>query len=130
MYPVAVCALAVFFEAVEAYLKGESSEHLTQLDYLDSPDATREASIVYSRIGSLVSAAAYLYEQKVRHKDLKPSNILLRRDQIHLSDLGTVTEFSLLSQSANTEKGTLIYFAPEVCYSPSSSRLTTIDCNV
>jgi serine/threonine protein kinase len=63
-----------------------------------------------------VSAVAYLHDQKIRHKDLKPSNILLTPTSLILSDFGSATDFSLLSQSAtDNERGTPKYFAPEVC---------------
>jgi serine/threonine protein kinase len=71
---------------------------------------------LYPKIGCLASAIAYLHEQKVRHKDLKPSNVLLSRNNLWVTDFGTSTDFSLLSTSAteNGERGTPKYFAPEV----------------
>lgn len=120
MYPVAVCDLAVFFKAVEARTKGSADETqnglLAELGCISSPESPWKISTVYSQLGCLISAVTYLHEQKIRHKDLKPANILLRRNQIYLSDFGTSTDFSLLSQSAteNTRGGTKIYFAPEV----------------
>ena len=67
-----------------------------------------------------MSAVAYLHDQKIRHKDLKPSNILLTSDNLILSDFGSATDFSHLSQSAtDNERGTPKYFAPEVCLVPA-----------
>jgi serine/threonine protein kinase len=61
-----------------------------------------------------VSAIAYLHHQKIRHDDLKPSNILLSPDQLWLTDFGSSTDFSLLSRSTtDNERGTPRYFAPE-----------------
>ncbi|KAH7400518.1 kinase-like domain-containing protein, partial [Phaeosphaeria sp. MPI-PUGE-AT-0046c] len=68
-------------------------------------------------LGCLISAIAYLHDEniKIRHKDLKPSNILLSAENLWLSDFGSATDFSLLSQSAtDNERGTLRYFSPEV----------------
>jgi serine/threonine protein kinase len=131
MYPVAVCDLHTFFEDVEAWsdlapmdrpsdmgLDSLDPIHRSRLESLgyNFPTKTEQhkATIVYSKIGCLVSAVEYLHDQRIRHKDLKPANILLSRDNIWLSDFGSATDFTLLSQSAtNTERGTPRYFAPE-----------------
>ncbi|KAF2815084.1 kinase-like protein, partial [Mytilinidion resinicola] len=69
-----------------------------------------------SKFGCLAKAIEYLHSQKIRHKDLKPSNVLLGRDNLWLTDFGSSTDFSMLSMSAteNGERGTPKYFAPEV----------------
>jgi serine/threonine protein kinase len=133
LYPVAVCDLHTFFEDVEAWSRALAAEGQDSLmagrNSLDSDVESRLkalhyefpqsctdgwASIVYSRIGCLVSAIDYLHDQKIRHKDLKPSNILLSPDQLWLTDFGSSTDFSQLSQSAtDNERGTPRYFAPE-----------------
>jgi serine/threonine protein kinase len=129
LYPVAVCDLHTFFEDVEAWShlqdlspaeRDEAFEdsHKRRLDVLgyDYPTSSSlyKASTVYSQIGCLMSAVAYLHSQNVRHKDLKPSNILLSPGRLWLSDFGSATDFTLLSQSAtNNERGTPRYFAPE-----------------
>jgi serine/threonine protein kinase len=130
-YPVAVCDLHTFFEDVEAWSTVEIQEYspAAQYEALDpiqkarlktlgynfpAKDGPYKASPVYSKIGCLISAVAYLHDQKIRHKDLKPSNILLSRDRLWLSDFSSATDFTLLSQSAtDSERGTPRYFAPE-----------------
>jgi serine/threonine protein kinase len=132
MYPVAVCDLSTFFEDVEAWtdlvvqhprsvalksLDLSSKERLNALayDYPTEPSEGLMAIPIFVQIGCLLSAVAYLHDgQKIRHKDLKPSNILLSRSNLCLSDFGSATDFSLLSQSAtDNERGTPRYFAPE-----------------
>lgn len=133
LYPVAVCDLHTLFEDVEAWSKAVAANgndsSVTRLESFDSDAKARLmalhydfpeggggswASIVYSRIGCLVSAITYLHDQQIRHKDLKPSNILLSADRLWLTDFGSSTDFSLLSQSAtDNERGTPRYFAPE-----------------
>lgn len=126
LWPVAVCDLQVFFEDAEAHWKDLSdevqNERLKLLHYRSLSSLKHKAWPVYPQIGCLVSAVAYLHSQKVRHKDLKPSNILLTPDRIYISDFDTATDFSLLSQSATDGGGgTPQYRAPEVSGWPDCS---------
>jgi serine/threonine protein kinase len=132
LYPVAVCDLHTFFEDVEAWHKtgGQSNNLETRQNMLDTTEKSRlsalgydfppveghhHASSIFSKVGCLISAISYLHEQRIRHKDLKPSNILLSKNRMWLSDFGSATDFSLLSQSAtDNERGTPRYFSPEV----------------
>jgi serine/threonine protein kinase len=132
LYPVAVCDLHTFFEDVEAWtnVAAEHDTHEAQLEALDTvhkarliaigydfPDTHKRyhATPIYSKCGCLISAISFLHDQKIRHKDLKPSNILLSKDRLWLSDFGSATDFSLLSQSnTDNERGTPRYFSPEV----------------
>ncbi|KAH4614864.1 hypothetical protein HBH68_010030 [Parastagonospora nodorum] len=132
MYPVAVCDLHTFFEDVGDWHETEGTSHRQdeRLEMLEASQKTRlialgydfpsaqepcKASLIYSKIGCLVSAVAYLHDRKIRHKDIKPSNILLTHDRLWLSDFGSATDFSLLSQSAtDNERGSPRYFSPEV----------------
>lgn len=62
------------------------------------------------------------HKQEIKHKDLKPSNILLSANGLWVTDFGTATDFSILTTSAteNGERGTPKYFAPEVAvYEPN-----------
>ncbi|KAF2203151.1 kinase-like protein [Delitschia confertaspora ATCC 74209] len=130
LHPVAVCDLSTLLEDFE-YFYSEQSLDSTQKDRLEklglphgSWNDFRPAgcSLLYSTIGCLANAIEYLHSQDIRHKDLKPANILLSRNQVWLTDFGSATDFSMLSQSAteNGERGTPKYFAPEVAqYRPS-----------
>jgi hypothetical protein len=126
-----------FFEDVEAWtvaasegtketgleeLDPDRKARLVAMDYdFPSADSHAFATPVYSKLGCLISAIAYLHDEKmkIRHKDLKPSNILISAEHLWLSDFGSATDFSLLSQSAtDNERGTLRYFSPEVPFRP------------
>ncbi|KAH7078440.1 kinase-like domain-containing protein, partial [Paraphoma chrysanthemicola] len=84
--------------------------------------------VVYNMMGCLISAITYLHDQRIRHKDLKPSNILLSRERLWLSDFGSATDFSMLSQSAtdNERGGTPRYFSPEVTARQENGRASDV----
>jgi len=44
-------------------------------------------------ISCLASALAYLHDRLIRHQDIKPENILVKGDQIFLTDFGNATKF-------------------------------------
>ncbi|KAE8442863.1 hypothetical protein EG329_002605 [Mollisiaceae sp. DMI_Dod_QoI] len=65
--------------------------------------------------GCLASALAYLHENGIRHKDIKPNNILLKGDIIYITDFGTAIEFDGDSVTKGTVRvKTNQYQSPEV----------------
>lgn len=148
LWPVATCDLASLLEDVDwlqrkygsivspaendseagADLAEQLSEHQARLATLglemNSPMATKAAAVTFleGTIGCIASAVAYLHASGIKHKDLKPSNILLSADGLWITDFGTATDFSILTSSAteNGERGTPKYFAPEMAlYAPT-----------
>lgn len=134
LYPVAVCDLGTFLEDAEVLIHsgntGIDSEtihgRLQGLGIDSNQDSESIQGAVFARlkqsIGCMSSAIAYLHQQSIRHKDIKPSNILLSLHQLWITDFGTSTDFSDFSQSVtqNGERGTPKYFAPEVAeYEPN-----------
>jgi serine/threonine protein kinase len=136
LYPVAVCDLATFIDDYECICKEEELESVQKerLNQLRLPSGSRHefqlfgGKYLYSKIGCLISAVEYLHKEKIRHKDLKPSNILLSARGLWLTDFGTATDFSLLSTSSteNCERGTPKYFAPEIAEYAKSGRAADI----
>lgn len=123
LHPVAVCDLQSFFEDAQAYLSNSAEDsqmlRLNALEYVTKQELGL-AWPIYSQLGCLVSAVAYLHSQSIRHKDLKPSNVLLSKNRLYISDFGHATDFSLLTQSATEGGGgTPRYLSPEVCTSSS-----------
>lgn len=139
LWPVAVCELGTFLEDVDtlisdAFTAGDRSDIDAQglarrLDQLGmstshSLEVIRQTALTRLKksIGCISGAIAYLHRNGVRHKDIKPSNILISANGLWITDFGSSTDFSLLSQSVtlNGERGTPKYFAPEVAqYEPN-----------
>ncbi|KAJ6083643.1 serine/threonine protein kinase [Penicillium canescens] len=146
LWPVAVCDLGTFLEDVDNLLQGPSDagvdhQAMTQrlnslgIDTTQSLVSTHYAAITRLKqsIGCTSSAITYLHQRSIRHKDIKPSNILLSSAGLWVTDFGTSTDFSGISQSItqNGERGTPKYFAPEVAeYEPNgrSADIFSLGC--
>ena len=85
-------------------------------EYLKSPLPIAKRSLFRTYYGCIASAVAFLHESKIRHKDIKPSNILLKGDDIYITDFGTAVEFdgdsSMTKGTVRTR--TVEYQSPEV----------------
>ncbi|KAF7921467.1 uncharacterized protein EAE97_011256 [Botrytis byssoidea] len=65
----------------------------------------------------LASAVSYIHSQNIRHKDIKPNNIICKGDQVYLTDFGSAHQFSagVTSSTEGSLVGiTKMYSAPEV----------------
>ncbi|OCL02092.1 kinase-like protein, partial [Glonium stellatum] len=63
--------------------------------------------------GCLASALVYLHANKIRHKDIKPHNILVHLDNILISDFGTSLDWS--DRSCSASQGKPATFSPKYC---------------
>lgn len=122
LWPVASTDLAAFLDGVDGFTTHQAMSTL-------SPDAKDDANVFIKElvgagspldllrqsIGCLISAVAYLHNNSVRHKDLKPANILLYPNGLRVTDFSTATDFSGFSQIASEggDRGTPKYFSPE-----------------
>ena len=65
----------------------------------------------------LANAVAYIHSQNIRHKDIKPSNVICKGAAIYLTDFGSAHQFSI-GLTSSTDGGLLgvtkMYSAPEV----------------
>jgi serine/threonine protein kinase len=67
--------------------------------------------------GCLANALEFLHEQKIRHRDIKPGNILINRGRVFLTDFGLSLNFTDASSSTTMSMVngmTRRYCAPEV----------------
>lgn len=153
MWPVAICDLGAFFddldplwqlylfrgrngcvhrERIEQTIDAEAIARLETLKVLHTNSSGQSTFFTaYLRLdrsfGCLAGALAYLHDQKVKHKDLKPSNILLTVNNILITDFGTSTDFSADNVSVtDTWGGTPKYFAPEVAAFKPSGRAADV----
>jgi serine/threonine protein kinase len=139
LWPVARCDLALVLEFMEmdGLYNQSSDQEPGFLDKLAEHDLNIEGlreivgaqnQKIWSSFGCLTRAMAYLHENNVRHKDIKPSNILLSRDGIWITDFGSAKDFTAdgTSTSESRERGTLRYCAPEVSSYEESGRSADI----
>lgn len=77
----------------------------------------------------LSDALAYIHSQKIRHKDIKPGNILVRAELVYYTDFGLATDFrsEITSCSDGYVSGkTPMYSPPEVISEGKRSRSADI----
>ncbi|KAK0122545.1 hypothetical protein ONS96_009587 [Cadophora gregata f. sp. sojae] len=127
LYPAAVCDLGVYLDELDEDLRSGNSElgeAMSKIcERLGIPENLYHAKERLSRIyGCLANAVQYLHDSDVRHKDLKPRNILLdRNDGLFVTDFGLSRDTTDASTSVTNgiERGTYKYCAPEVArYEP------------
>jgi serine/threonine protein kinase len=142
LWPVAICDLTTFlkdldglkeFSATNGDFDAEALDRLQRLNISSMEEGIKELvdnsqRRIFQSFSCLTGAIAYLHSQKIRHKDLKPSNILLFENNILLSDFGISTDFSALSNSETDHgaRGTSRYFAPEVARFEANGRKADI----
>lgn len=99
-------------------------------DYRDlrSTDAVQESHqiILQNAFGCLANGLAFMHSQKIRHKDIKPRNILVHNGFTIYTDFGYSFDYSVIGQSTTTgmpDALTRRYCAPEVSdWGPRNSK--------
>ncbi|KAH7074607.1 kinase-like domain-containing protein [Paraphoma chrysanthemicola] len=85
--------------------------------FLDQSEVLQQANLIRQFYGCLVAALLYLHQKRIRHKDLKPQNILVKNTQVLITDFGTALDWN--DESRATTAGdpgpiSINYAAPEV----------------
>jgi tRNA A-37 threonylcarbamoyl transferase component Bud32 len=121
-HPHFVCFVASFTDlaSFSLILEPVASDVLTLMlerQTRDQPLSDTDVSTLRQSLGCLSTAVAYLHQQKVRHKDIKPGNILVSGRRVLLCDFGVSLDWSN-SEHSTTEgiphRYTYRYSAPEV----------------
>lgn len=82
-------------------------------EYLDAQLTTERRSPLCTFFGCLTSAIHYLHENRVRHKDIKPQNVLVRGDDhVYLTDFGLALDYSEAGRSTTTAE---VVKSPRYC---------------
>ncbi|KAI9780173.1 MAG: hypothetical protein M1839_007010 [Geoglossum umbratile] len=83
-----------------------------------SPFPAEQLTLLRCFYGCLSSAVCYLHENKIRHKDVKPMNILVHGKNILITDFGTSLDWTEEGHSTTSDTSTgprtLTYCSPEV----------------
>lgn len=83
-------------------------------DYLSRRPTPGCKQAVMRWFGCLAGALSDIHRRNIKHKDIKPSNILVHGDNVVIADLGISTKFADQSSSIGLSPGSLEYMAPEV----------------
>ncbi|ELR05591.1 hypothetical protein VC83_07684 [Pseudogymnoascus destructans] len=125
-YPVAVCDLHHLLDDIEDLHLGTSADvedagkRIEMLGFRQGgdDDALEKQVHAYlvSLLGCVTEALTYIHAQRIRHQDLKPSNILLAPGQVYLADFGISRDLkdSMHSVTDSCVGFSLGYAAPEV----------------
>ncbi|KAI9703585.1 MAG: hypothetical protein M1836_007355 [Candelina mexicana] len=112
---ISTCVKATRLEILMLPVADEDLDsYLTRFSGQVSPAKGR--ALLRSCFGCLASGLAYLHRSHVRHKDIKPKNILVRGSNVLYTDFGIAREFVNRQYHTTTglQRGTLIYAAPEL----------------
>jgi serine/threonine protein kinase len=119
LLPVAVCDLGDFLEELdnpEQCSKLVCADLGLDVNLRDTGLPTDPLLRLQRLFGCISSAVKYLHDVMVKHKDLKPRNVLLTKDSVFLTDFGLSKDMSGASHSLTSgfDVGTFRYAAPEV----------------
>ena len=109
------------FEGVGLLMTPVAKQNLAEFmtAKLDQDGAKDRKALLRNFFGCIASAVDYLHSCNVRHKDIKPQNILVKDTKVYITDFGTSRMW--VKDNTDTTEGTvpaftLRYSAPEVIH--------------
>jgi serine/threonine protein kinase len=96
---------------------GDLAHYLQDISDSGENPSFDQHKILQAAFGCLSSGLEFIHEQTIRHKDIKPQNILVHRGLVLYTDFGLALDASLLDGTTTTGKPdafTRRYCAPEV----------------
>ncbi|KAF2124306.1 kinase-like protein [Dothidotthia symphoricarpi CBS 119687] len=100
--------------------------HTFLQDVRERPCTIVETRILQSAFGCLASGLEFMHTQNVRHKDIKPQNILIHNGTVIYTDFGYSFDHSTAARSTTEGRPDALtkrYCAPEVAeYAPRNSK--------
>jgi serine/threonine protein kinase len=82
--------------------------------YLQYPPTQGRRRSIAKWFGCLAKGLSVLHSQKIKHKDLKPANILIHGENVLIADMGISHPWVDQSTTTGTSPGSKMYMAPEV----------------
>ncbi|KAH6669245.1 kinase-like domain-containing protein [Halenospora varia] len=90
----------------------------------DAANSVDKQSLLRTFFGCLCNGLQYLHQSKIRHRDVKPANILVKGANVLWADFGISLDWADMSRSTTTADSakSLLYCAPEVAnFEPRNS---------
>jgi hypothetical protein len=82
--------------------------------YLQHPPTQGRRRAITKWFGCLAKGLSVLHSQKIKHKDLKPANILIHGENVLIADMGISHPWVERSTTTGGSPGSRMYMAPEV----------------
>ena len=92
--------------------KGEGNLILSPLaectpeEYLSKEPVTGRKETVRQWFGCLAGGLMKMHKQRIKHKDIKPGNLLVHGDNVIITDMGISNKFFVRSTSYGDSRGT------------------------
>jgi serine/threonine protein kinase len=108
---------------------GDLKAYLQTIQSMEKPLSSEHYSVLGRSFGCLASGLAFIHSHTIRHKDIKPQNILVHEGQMIITDFGIALDAS--GQDTTTTTGmaegfTDRYRAPEVARCEPRNRMSDV----